>query len=263
MFMEWHLIGWVLGLIFVLLAHRKKLLSTDGALAALVLAILLMSLWTWYAAIPVLFFFFSSSLLGKMNRKNDQREIQEHKGRERDLVQVFANGGIAAITMVLARSELMTLEDGYLIFLCVVATSTADTWATEIGTMRKSGTYYIIGFKKAVVGISGGVSIVGSMASLAAALSIGLLATFIGAIPYSQIGIIGLFGFLGSTIDSILGQLLQFKWKRNDHWREDPLLENEATEMQGTQWVTNDAVNLLSGLAVLILSSLYFLFLAE
>jgi len=239
--------AWLLGGTFVLLTFKKEMLSSDGALVALILAVLLFTLGGWEAAVPILFFFFSSAIMGRINRISDHREIKEAKGRKRDLLQVFSNGGVAALILALGQSSLVEMNLAYLVFLAVMAGSTADTWATEIGTMFRGGTYSILSWRKVPVGLSGGVSIPGSLAAFLGAWSIGLLAMALGWIAWKWVWIIGILGFISALIDSLMGKFLQFRWKEGRTWREDKP-PSAISDYTGYRWMTNDMVNLLSGL---------------
>jgi uncharacterized protein (TIGR00297 family) len=250
-----HALGWLLGGIFLLFAYRRGLLSKDGALSALILAIIIMSIRLWDAAIPMLYFFFSAALLGKWNKKWDHREIKEAKGRSRDLVQVFANGGVAMLALVLGVSPCIDANHAYLIFLVVMAGSTADTWATEIGTMKRGSAYFLIGWKKVPVGLSGGVSVWGTFAAFVGAFSMGVVAVALGAMDWHWIWWVAGLGWLSSLFDSLLGQFLQYRWKDQGRWREDRP-HGAPVHSSGYRWITNDMVNLLSGMAIALIAGL-------
>ena len=57
-------------------------------------------------------------------------------------------------------------------------------------------------------------------------------------------------GFIGCLVDSYMGILLQAKYKgeRTGTYTEKPFLENEKVILiNGLAWITNDAVNFISG----------------
>src|SRR5699024_6610308 len=100
----------------------------------------------------------------------------------------------------------------YLLLAFVIfAGASADTFASEIGSLSKGKVISLIGFNEIPRGLSGGVSLLGILASLLGAL---LLAIF----AYPEFGIYGVkfcfvLGFIGSIIDSILGYIFQRKYR--------------------------------------------------
>ncbi|HUL62669.1 MAG TPA: DUF92 domain-containing protein [Methanocella sp.] len=101
----------------------------------------------------------------------------------------------------------------YLIgFLCSMATATADTLASEIGSTYSGRPVMITTFQPVRPGTDGGVSPLGEAASVFGALAIAaaaLLLGLTGASAGSMIILTVLIGFLGTNIDSLLGATLQ------------------------------------------------------
>jgi uncharacterized membrane protein len=115
----------------------------------------------------------------------------------------------------------------------------------------------IIGFKPLPVGISGGVSLTGTLAGLAGAGFIGFIAWFMMVDSATWVII---FGFLGMVADSVAGSLLQARYSEGALLADaKPEGENYAL-VKGYLWMDNDLVNLLSNLFVTILAGflLYF-----
>ena len=84
-----------------LILRRFRLLSTSGAVAAVLLAVVLLGLGGLEAFIPVLVFFLSSSMLSRIaDGIAPDADGRFAKGSERDALQVAANGGVAAIAEV-------------------------------------------------------------------------------------------------------------------------------------------------------------------
>ena len=115
--------------------------------------------------------------------------------------------------------------------------------------------------KKCDKGISGGMSIIGTLASLVGASAIAALALAFARISINEALIVILSGFLGAVLDSALGSLLQVKYKckkcglileKEEHCSERTTLHS------GIPFVTNDTVNLLgTTLAALIAALIY------
>ena len=96
-------------------------------------------------------------------------------------------------------------------FIGGLATVTADTWATELGTLSRTAPRLVTTGRGRPAGTSGGISVLGTLAALAGAATIGLAA---GLLPNGlswwtalPLGLVS--GLAGSLIDSLLGATLQ------------------------------------------------------
>ncbi|HOJ37122.1 MAG TPA: DUF92 domain-containing protein [Ignavibacteriales bacterium] len=233
------------------LSYKVKFLKKDGAFGAFILAFFLLGFGGIKWVVPILTFFILSSLFSKIRKKiNSSVDTKFEKSDVRDIFQVFANGGLSLPLLLLyliTGSEILYYS--YIIFL---AAATADTWGTEIGTMFKTNTYSIIGFKKIHQGVSGGVSIIGTFGAF-----IGASVTTISAIfwieNFNAIVLIILLGFLGSIIDSILGYTLQ---RQNQCTSCGKITESllhcgiPTNYHKGIKWLNNDSVNFISNFVV-------------
>ena len=98
------------------------------------------------------------------------------KGGQRDAGQVFGNGGLATLFAGLTASY-PNDPRLWLAFAAALAAANADTWATELGVLNPHPPRMITDPKKVVEqGTSGGISLVGTLAAMAGAALIGLLA---------------------------------------------------------------------------------------
>src|SRR5437016_6193894 len=101
------------------------MLTLSGMIAAAIVGGVIFAFGGISGAVLLMFFFLSGSLLGRLNRK---------KGEMRNWKQVLCNGAIPAIAVVIIAFRHDLREEISLLFLGSLATVTADTWATEIGT---------------------------------------------------------------------------------------------------------------------------------
>ena len=252
------LIGISISLIIALLAYLKHSLNRSGLFTATLLGTVIYTFGGIIVWGSLIAFFISSSLITKVSEKNDKKES---KGR--NYIQVLANGLVAAIFSILYY--FLQREIFLLAAVVSIATSNSDTWASEIGSLSKGKTFYILNFKIAPKGVSGAISGLGTFASLLGAffitgIFIGLYAVVKGMnfetiIVYG--GIVTICGFLGNIIDSYLGGLIQAKYKgvESGTYTEKRWLPNEKVELaSGLALITNDAVNLLSGLAASLIT---------
>ena len=172
------IIGFFLALIITYLAYRARSLDRSGAFAALVVGTVIFVLGGFRWAILLLTFFITSSGLSQAfkERKRDANE-KYAKGGRRDAGQVFGNGGIPTLFAAL-HFFFPEAAWPWLGFAASLAAVNADTWATELGVLNPTSPRLITDLRKVVEkGTSGGVSWVGTFASLAGAGIIGLLAT--------------------------------------------------------------------------------------
>jgi uncharacterized protein (TIGR00297 family) len=231
-------------------AHLKWL-TVSGAAAAAWMGLLLMTGDGFRAFFAPGLFLVSGALLSKLNKPAKEKE-------GRDALQVFSNG-ITGIVCLCAYA--LTKDERLLMaFCCSFAIAMADSVSSEMGVFFKGKTIDITTLKKSQPGMSGGISWQGTLAGLGAAL---LLALFIRR-PYeftiSQCILIAAVGFAGMLADSVLGSLLQRKYRLPDgRLAEDP--EPDAVLVKGVAWCDNNMVNLLSnGLATGLYIAAVFVF---
>ena len=240
-------------LFIALLARRARALSLDGAVVAtLVGTLALLAGWRW--GLLLICYFATSTVLSRLgNERKTARTISViEKGGERDAMQVLANGAVFAIAALLAillpghETRWAALGAGTL------AASASDTWATEIGTLVGGTPRSILGFRPLPFGMSGGVTLAGSIAAITGAGVIALIAVAL-AWPARAAFAAFVGGVAGSTIDSLLGATLQLRRRcvRCDCETERTIHDCGATTSRagGIAWLGNDAVNLICGAA--------------
>lgn len=243
----------VVSLAISLIARRSGSLARSGAVAATIVgALALFAGWSW--GIILIVYFVSSSALsryGEDEKKKLNAAIVE-KGGPRDAVQVLANGGIFAAAALLAVLDPAHVTRWQALGAGVLAASASDTWATEIGTLVGGVPRSIIAWRPLPRGMSGGVTTAGMLAALAGAAFVALVAVLLRwPVRIALFAFVG--GFVGSTLDSILGATLQTR-----RWCDACRATTEravhdcgaATRRAGgVPWLDNDTVNLISGLA--------------
>src|SRR6185436_17367879 len=132
--MERALAGFLLAGAIASVARTVRALSTGGAVAALLVGTAAaIAGWTWATVLIV--FFVTSSALSHFKRATREARIGGivEKGNERDAVQVLANGGVFAAGALLAAATGASVWAAGA--LGALAAATADTWATEVGTV--------------------------------------------------------------------------------------------------------------------------------
>jgi uncharacterized membrane protein len=130
-----------------------------------------------------------------------------------------------------------------------MATVTADTWATELGTLSKRPPRLITTGQIVEVGSSGGVSGLGTAVSLAGGLLIGLTAALLtGQFSLALLG--GLGGLAGSLFDSLLGATVQQIFYcdvcQKETEKKVHKCGHHTRPVRGWAWLNNDLVNLIA-----------------
>lgn len=255
----------LLSVTIVSLAVWRGSLSKSGAAGALIIGTLTFGLGGWVWGVLLGVFFVSSSLLSHFKEEEKRTAAEKfEKGHRRDIGQVFANGGLGAILAVL--SALFPSPIWFFLFVGVMATVTADTWATELGTLSKTPPRLITTGEVVDVGTSGGVSWLGTAVSLTGGLLIGLAGGLLqrarGEKMLGRIALAGAIGGLvGSLTDSLLGATVQQIYYcdtcQKDTERKIHKCGTVTRPLRGWSWMNNDLVNLISsiaggGIAVLI-----------
>jgi uncharacterized protein (TIGR00297 family) len=238
--------------IIAALSYKVKFLTLGGAIATFLLAGVIFGLGGIEWSIPILTFFILSSILSKLRKKaNEEVEIHFEKSGVRDHEQVIANGGLGGVLVI--ANAIHNDQFFYIIYLATLSAVCADTWATEIGTWKKRATYNILNFKPVEQGISGGVSLIGTIGALLGSVAIGLSGLIWNGLPVAEYFVlIVLSGMTGSFFDSFLGATIQAQNKCrvcNKITEKKYHCGSEAGHHSGSKWVNNDIVNFLSGTA--------------
>lgn len=246
------LAGFILAIIVAFAAYHAHSLSRSGAYAAVIVGTIIFGIGGWQWAVLLLAFFISSSALTRAFKKRKTGLSEKFsKGGQRDAGQVFGNGGLATLFAAL-HYFFPNSPWVWLAFAASLAAVNADTWATELGVLNPHPPRMITNPAQVVEkGTSGGISLLGTLASLAGAGVIGLLAALVYPSPESlTIGLtITLAGLLGSLFDSFLGATIQAIYHCptcNKETERHPLhtCGTETTLKRGWPWLDNDLVNL-------------------
>ncbi|GAC1567870.1 MAG: DUF92 domain-containing protein [Ktedonobacteraceae bacterium] len=238
-------------------AYRRQSLDKSGALGAIVSGTSIFSMGGWSWGLSLLYFFVSSSLLSHFRARDKARSAADKfsKGSRRDISQVAANGGLATLFALLyglarsARTRRMA-EAG---FTGALAAANADTWATELGVLSISSPRLITTGKAVAPGTSGGITLLGAVASSMGACSLGFFfwagQRFRKALaPLPLIALIS--GMAGSFFDSVLGATIQAMYYcpvcKTETERRIHRCGTRTQPLRGISWMNNDVVNFLA-----------------
>lgn len=258
------LIGIAASLGIAYLAYRARSLDRSGAVAASFLGMIVFGLAGVGWAVVLLTFFISASALSKIFKSRKLSAEQNFaKGSRRDAWQVIANGGVAGLLALVFFILLQVFPSSSLLsplwlgFSASLAAANADTWATELGVLNPRKPVLISNFKRVPQGVSGAVSLVGTLAALAGSALVGVMAVLsvsAGWAPASDLYLWVQFviilggGVLGSFVDSFLGATVQAVYfcpvceKETERY---PLhtCGTETVRTRGLPWLNNDWVN--------------------
>ncbi|MBP2029346.1 uncharacterized protein (TIGR00297 family) [Methanohalophilus levihalophilus] len=235
------IMAFTFSLVLGYLAYRMKIADISAVMSATLMGVLIIVFSNIFWFILLLTFFILGGLFTKYRYKYKiSKGLAQEKGGIRSYENVFSNS-TAALALAIAygiypqHAELISYA-----FLGTVATATADTLASEIGTTAKQTPRMITNLKPTKPGTDGAITLLGEAAAIGGACVIAVLATVFGmtgnidyAVIFTCAG-----GFVGTNIDSLLGGTLQ---KRG-------LLSNS-----GVNFYATFAGALFSGLAYLLI----------
>ena len=241
-------------------AFIKKQLTISGIAAAVAVGSIVTYIGGLTALVILLFFFLSAAVIGRVLPEKAGRIHK--KGGRRDAMQVLANS-IPCLTGLFLLEFTEYGELGIIMFATGIAEAVSDTWSGEIGSLSKSDPVSIITFTKVPKGLSGGVSLLGTLSGLMGSFLIALLAVGCFTLSPTYLPIITIAGALGSLFDSFLGATVQVHYRRED----GSITEHDSSDgkknvrARGIPFIDNDAVNLLSGLFSILIAFLLSFFL--
>lgn len=249
-------------------------LTVSGALMAWFLAFVVLFLAKW-SIFPLVIFLVLGSLAGKI-RANAKEGGDAKQGKARDHWQVLANGGIFMLLAMLAflnesgwlesflgiHTEVLRFsETCHLLALISLSVSCSDTLSSDFGRVWGGSPRNIITGKRMIKGVSGGVTGAGFVGAFLGAVSI---AIFVFWTELSSLGssvsafwLVAVFGFIGSILDSVLGVLFQAKYLDEMRNQVDSSDSGRRSMAAGYRWVTNDVVNAITGVLMLLVAVMY------
>ncbi len=236
---------------------KKRALTTGGIIFAIIIALSII-IGLGDLGFLLLFTFFSLTTACDLFKKSKKQEILfnvHQKAFGRNASQVLAVGIIPAITAILAF--ITKNEVFFIAFVASIAESLGDCMASEIGVLSKKPPIDVFRLKRVDKGISGGISLLGSTASVIGIVIISVLYRLLPIYINKTLLLTMLAALFGVIVDTVLGSLLQRKnvcvncgkiTERTTHCGEN------TRHFSGISWLSNTFVNFISNVATAILA---------
>ena len=241
---------------------KKKAFTVPAALSACAMLIIAAVCSGWSGIVIVLAAYFTifavDMIVGDRSEKVT-KSINQRSGA-RGIVQVIANALAATIAAVvgfiLKKPELM------MVYAAALTECLADSLASDVGVLSKKDPVDICRMKRIKRGLSGGVSLLGTLSALAGCVWMFLISWIFFGLSLDLFIVIIVIPMVGILIDSILGSLVQAKYEcavcgksteKTFHCGE------KANHAGGIKLINNDAVNIISNFVTAILAAVYVL----
>ncbi len=204
------LIGMLLMLIIGVPSYYLKFVDITGFISAMAIGVIIWALGGIGPFLLVLGFFIASGLATKYKykRKKKSGNAQENKGR-RTWRNVLGSGLIPVIIVIFMYFLMEWQAILYMAYASAIATTAADTLASEIGVLSKTRPRMITSLTRRVPrGTPGAVSSLGLKVELLTSFIFGVIA-FLFFVPFNLwiIPLVAIVGFLGANIDSLIGAM--------------------------------------------------------
>ncbi len=252
-----------------LISFYFEILTFDGFIGGLVIGvpIIVFGGLDWF--LLLMLFLISGSVLSRIGkRKKASYMTVNEKTGIRAWPNVIANGLWPMLASLLHYFSPWNSAGLYwtLFYIGALSSMMADTTATEIGMLSSSQPRLIYNPRKTVeVGVSGGVTLLGTVTSTLAALSFALVGYLLvrETILIRYLFSIVLAGFFGNMVDSILGALIQAKYICRSCGKivESPIhCRVKSEKIHGIEWINNHTINFFSSFVGGLLAIVFYVF---
>ncbi len=254
----------ILSPILACLAFLSKSLSFSGGIATLAL-FYLVGYFSDSDILPILFIglmFLLASLSSVMTKKLKKKSgAKVNSGHARTGSQVLAVGAVAVACLILYDWTDQTIFN--LLYYVCITEQFADSISSDWGYFTKGNTIDLVRLKPIPKGLSGGVSLLGTVLALASSFLLLLVPFFLSAEMNTACYVAAsVIAFLGTMLDSALGSLLQARYRCpvcGALTEADEHCGNTAVLVKGWAMVKNVTVNLFASIGSFLLGLLLLL----
>lgn len=241
-----YLIPILLTIPIIIFVSSKKALTPFATLCAVALDIIVAVSMGNRGFVLLLLFFGGSIAIDKVKSRARSEIDGDRKPECRSSAQVFANGAVSAIFAV---AYIVYNDPLFIICYCAaLAEAFGDTAASGFGAFSKK-TYDIAKFRSIEKGLSGGISLIGTAGALLCVALFGAVSGVMFSFEFKDFLIIISAAFAGVVFDSILGSLLQIKYrceKCNKITEKQIHCDSATVKSSGLAFVDNNTVNFVS-----------------
>jgi len=217
-------VGFGINAVLAAAGYAAKSVNASGVMAGIALGTVLWAFLDWPGYLLLIAFFVVGTVCTKIGyeAKAGRKLAQEGEGR-RGARHAFANTGVAVACGVFAVTTPHTV---FFVVACAAAfaTAAADTAGSEIGQLWGRRAFLPTTLKPVPPGTDGAISLVGTLAGIFAAVLLGAVGAVVGLYPWMGVVAVTLAGFVGSTLESVLGAFFEGR----------EMLDNEAMNLLNT-----------------------------
>lgn len=174
--------------------------------------------------------------------------------------QLFAVGFVAVICLIVYY---FTGQNIFLVFYFLSLTEQfADSMASDIGRLTRGKNIDIIRLRPIEKGISGGVSLLGTICAMISCMLLPFVPLLFRTISLTVFFAVAAIAFVGTLIDSVLGSLFQalYVCEVCGQKTENAVhCGHETRIVKGFKWMDNTSVNLFAGILTCALGTLLLL----
>jgi uncharacterized protein (TIGR00297 family) len=205
-------VGLAVTVVLGYLAYALGTASIQGMLTGVLLALLAIVLggYGWFALLITFFGLGGLSTKFRYEQKRERGIAEDNEGA-RGSGNVLANSAVALVAVLaFAASGVMGMPPELFLFAFAgsVATAMADTLSSEVGGLY-DGPRLVTTLRRVEPGTDGAITPQGELAGLVGAgIIAGIAALFFDLGPLPALAIVGA-GFVGMTVDSLLGATLE------------------------------------------------------
>lgn len=200
---------------------------------------------TVYTSIYFIIATIVAAITGRLYAKKLGKKKEKHMRTGRQIVAV----GLVPMGFVIAAY--FTKNAFFqLLFTLVITEQFADSMASDVGRLTNGKNVDIIRFKPIEKGLSGGVSLLGTLVALVSCFLLPLIPFLFQRLELIAFLVIAGLAFIGVLVDSVLGSLLQVLYLCPTCGKkvETPIhCEVEAEKIKGFKLIDNTMVNFLTG----------------
>jgi len=165
----------------------------------------------------VTFFLLGTLATGWRRTEKNKVDHEGHTAQQRTPGQVLANAGVATILALSTNFFHRHVHALHLMIAASFAAATADTLASELGTLYGRRFYNCLIWKAEPKGLNGVISLEGTLIGIAGAAIIALI--YGAGLGWTRdLLVIVIAGAVGNLTDSILGAALERKGQLSNNW---------------------------------------------